>query len=81
MDFCLKFLFVVGEEVDADVRVRKSVQVHRGKVLMMRKIMRMRRRRRMMRMMMIIRARSLTAVSSCLPNTREIYMSQKILTR
>ena len=59
MDFCLKFLFVVREEVDADVRVRKSVQVHGGKVLIMRKIMRMRQMRRMMRMMMmIIRARS-----------------------
>ena len=35
MDFCLKFLLVVREEVDADVGVRKSIQVHWGEILMM----------------------------------------------
>ena len=35
MNFCLKFLLVVGKEMHTDVGVRKSVQVHRGKVLTM----------------------------------------------
>ena len=35
VNFCLKFLLVVGKEMHTDVGVRKSVQVHRGEVLTM----------------------------------------------
>ena len=62
MDFRLKFLLVIREQVDTDVGVGKSVQVHRSEILMMTMMMMKRRRRRMMMMMKRRRRMMMTAM-------------------